>query len=114
MERVSTKWDIVEGTVLVILFDVLLCKDSGFPVSKGRISMQSILGIVCTTFQLGNIRRDKPNNGPRPSHDRCETDLGEAATLEDEEPAGECEECSSLGFLPGFFRLLGLGGNLAI
>lgn len=66
MEWLICEGDIYKGTLLSILYFVLLFKGSFGFISRVVVSTKSFLGVVCSPSELGNIWRDKPNVGACP------------------------------------------------
>lgn len=73
-----------KGTLLSTCYVVSLFKGARICSSNSVVSCQSFLLFVCSTFQLGNIWRDKPVVRSHSPHDRCEEDLDQAEIIQGE------------------------------
>jgi len=90
-----------QGPLLVILRIVSLSEVTPLCIPQDRLTSPSILGFLCSSSEPANIWRDEPSNGTCASGDRCQEDLEQVKTVQDQDFSGKGKECPSLGFISG-------------
>ncbi|KAK9291064.1 hypothetical protein L1049_009250 [Liquidambar formosana] len=96
----SLKEIIIREPYLVFRYIVPLFEGAFINIPRRVISSQSLLGLICSPSELGNIWRDEPNVGASPTHDGREEGLDRSLDYARQETSMKVQRMPGYGRLP--------------